>query len=981
MSSNHNKTLLQLKESEIGRTTITMFEEAINPKYGTPTKSVKQTWSPQHLTLSDAIERVMHGGDINDPNPSTRHIVGEIRKLTKFIQNTDNAKATKPKFETVLEEDAWYIDQLLSNTTPLSTQLHNAKVKKKNLKESLPCLVYGGKFETRITSDLIEHSGFMCVDFDGIDLTDCDGDPTRSKDYKNLITSPYVVFVFVSPSGNGLKGLVRIPKCTAEEHSLYFKIFPMVNKFTNAWDDQTSDATRICYESYDPNPYINPNAKMFAPNLDKVRAKLESIKIAERKAKAKEQGKEFKPFVPSTNDTILFPLTDDNKIIEIVKNFNNPHQWVKGQMHSYTVHVANQFCAHGVSEQSTVDYLIREVASPTDNKNKIRQDVAACYQAKYLPKRSLEDFTKRIEVSKAIRKGKAAVIASGLYDKSTIEILDAANKEYKKKKMEERESKRSLKERYRRNRNEVIDSGEADPETLAELSKEISEEFWYYTKPKKVDEEGKVMIDPDKFINFLESKGFCKYYPHGIDNDTQLLKNNNGIIYETSIKHIRDYVIKYLKDGGHFNVLPAIRTNRTVFMDSFISGIQTINVEQVRSKRYAEYIPFLNGQLEITPNGTKLLEYSQLDGYTWKNTILNKSKFNPIVDNTNDFKTILYNVSGGQPLPFECAFGYMISRFNDLGKSKVIILNDENNTTDKEGGTFKGGFGQAVKEIRDTFFIDGKLHKNDNGFALGKVRASTNIVHWDDMKESFPFENLFSMVTDGLTTTKKGEDSVRIDAEFAPKHLLVVNHQMSGSGHSHDRRRHKLVFKQYYGSTRNLRDEFGHQVFRDWDEEHFNRFYNYAVECIQKYMKHGHVKQTNIENQELTKLIANTKAEFVDFMDDYDINVGDTISKSEIHEHFKRTNPDFFKLRQRTFTDWIAKYAKYKKLVIEHGRTSNINTWFKFIDPNQSKENKNRGVYDLKASIERDKKLKVKESETSPIEKEDMFEAFFRSVR
>ena len=84
------------------------------------------------------------------------------------------------------------------------------------LKMSLPAICFSGKFTKRNDSSLIEHSGIMCLDFDNF---------TSEKDMleekENLTKDRYTYSVFVSPSGNGLKVLVKIPP-EEENHKKFF---------------------------------------------------------------------------------------------------------------------------------------------------------------------------------------------------------------------------------------------------------------------------------------------------------------------------------------------------------------------------------------------------------------------------------------------------------------------------------------------------------------------------------------------------------------------------------------------------------------------------------------------------------------------------------------------------------------------------------------------------------------------------------------
>ncbi len=92
-------------------------------------------------------------------------------------------------------------------------RLEKRKPERQELKKLLPAICFSGTFNKRTDASLIQHSGFICLDFDGY---------TKSKDLlhdkENLSKNKYVFSVFISPSGNGLKVLVKIP-ADADNHT------------------------------------------------------------------------------------------------------------------------------------------------------------------------------------------------------------------------------------------------------------------------------------------------------------------------------------------------------------------------------------------------------------------------------------------------------------------------------------------------------------------------------------------------------------------------------------------------------------------------------------------------------------------------------------------------------------------------------------------------------------------------------------------
>lgn len=138
------------------------------------------------------------------------------------------------------------------------------KDKRTELKEStLPAVSFAVRLKNRIrdvplADKLISHSGFACLDFDHL------ADLANIKE--RLKADPHVAAVFVSPSGDGLKVLVRITDPSHyipcwQSAAAYFK-----NEYGIKIDKATKDVTRLCFMSYDPDLFIRDGeAEPFAP--------------------------------------------------------------------------------------------------------------------------------------------------------------------------------------------------------------------------------------------------------------------------------------------------------------------------------------------------------------------------------------------------------------------------------------------------------------------------------------------------------------------------------------------------------------------------------------------------------------------------------------------------------------------------------------------------------------------------------------------
>lgn len=136
-------------------------------------------------------------------------------------------------------------------------QESDPKIRRK-LKDELPCICFAGKFKKRKDDEQITHSGLAIFDFDHVDVAQ-----VKSK----LIALPFVFAAFISPSGDGVKALIRIPP-EINHHREYYLSAAEELKEIAPIDLTSQNPSRICFESYDPEIYINREAKTFTKKIN-----------------------------------------------------------------------------------------------------------------------------------------------------------------------------------------------------------------------------------------------------------------------------------------------------------------------------------------------------------------------------------------------------------------------------------------------------------------------------------------------------------------------------------------------------------------------------------------------------------------------------------------------------------------------------------------------------------------------------------------
>jgi hypothetical protein len=126
-----------------------------------------------------------------------------------------------------------------------------------SLKNSLRAIMFNGTFNERNDNGLIEHSGLCILDFDNYPSA-----KVMKEEKVRLMECANVYMIFVSPSGKGLKCVIKIPPSDKFTHKRRFKAFQEYID-SDYFDASSSNVSRVCFESYDPTAYINLDAEVF----------------------------------------------------------------------------------------------------------------------------------------------------------------------------------------------------------------------------------------------------------------------------------------------------------------------------------------------------------------------------------------------------------------------------------------------------------------------------------------------------------------------------------------------------------------------------------------------------------------------------------------------------------------------------------------------------------------------------------------------
>jgi len=741
------------------------------------------------------------------------------------------------------------------------------KQERNELKKQLPAICFSGMFNKRTDENLVEHSGLICLDFDGY---------TNQKDLLQekevLSKNKYVYSVFISPSGNGLKVLIKIP-ADPSNHVNYFN--SLEKYFNNPYFDKTSkNLSRVCYESYDPLLFINPEALVWDT-------------IAEPEYTE----------VNRHRDKPTIPITDEEKIVDILlKWWTKKYPMTEGQRNHNCYILAMAFNDFGINKPFAT-YVLNQYAS--------------------------DDFTTK-EIATTIN---SAYTHTDKFGTKYYEDEDRINQI--RAKLNRGVSKKEIRLQLQ----ESMLDGDTIDTVMSMIEEENAKQiFW------RKSDKGGIYIEHIMFKQFLEDSGFYKYCPEGSKNYVFVKVTNNLIDHasEKEIKDfVLNHLIE-LDDISVYNYFADnTRFFKEEFL-SMLSTINIYFIEDTKDAAYLYYrncaVKITKDEL-ITIDYLDLGGYVWKDHVIDRNFMLC-----PITDRCDYRKFIrnICGDDDERVASMESTIGFLLHGYKNLSFCPAVILNDEVISDNPEGGTGKGLFMNALSNMKKLVVIDGKSFTFERSFAYQLVSADTQILCFDDVKKHFDFERLFSVVTEGLTLEKKNKDAIKIPFSKSPKIAITTNYAIKGAGNSFARRKWELELHQYYSKAFTPLDEFGKLMFGDWSEDDWCEFDNYMVGNLQRYLETGLVKSKFV-NLNIRQLSAETCHDFIEWCGLLNpsgektcpLTLGNRLYKNDLYYEFIGEYPDYgpksrMTISRTKFYRWLISYSMFKVGAMpEEGRDMN----------------------------------------------------------
>lgn len=762
------------------------------------------------------------------------------------------------------------------------------KKRRQDAKKKLQAITPSGSFSYHAADKLLWHSGIICIDIDNLNET------TLQTVREKLEQDKYVYAYFLGPSANGYKvffqtdlmGETPTPadvKAKQAAHKDYW--LRIAHYVAQAYaadvsaDPKCKDVSRLCYLSHDPELYISDACETvlnltfpLPPDVEKEKAK--------SNAKPTQQ--------------LSYEHTNE-QFNDIRKFTDNKYTYAPGSRNEYI----NIFCINcklrGIDIHDLESYCLNEFTDYEAGMNEVVSIMRSVYANNKFPFGSKQPY-QRNQGKKQPQNTKPAP---------------------------------------------TDDASEEDAEGYAAEGFNTDVLFWY-TIEKTNKDTGEV-TEEVKFsyedgITFLENNGFCKL---PMDNGAyQFVRIKNNVVEPVNIMQMRSFMLALLKTKP-----VAYKKAREMFRrgskqysaQSYLEGLKDVKPQFHRDTKDAAHYYFRNCWVEVTATGITTKQYSELKGCIWSKQKHDRDFSIDSSEQGSVFQDFIQTAILGRNLrpdekitPREVqmlqatysAMGYMAHGYKDPILVKCVILVDKSKRShnDSNGRSGKTLMCKALGYVVPRCVLDGRNFKWDGRNPFDKLNLDHRILHFDDIPKNFDFERTYSITTEDFTYNKMYQDSITIPFEDSPKIMITTNTSLRASGESAKARQHIIEFSGFFNSEHTPFKEYGQRFFTDWDEQEWNLYYNFQLECVKLHLKEGLVPFP-LENYEENKLVDDIGFDELEWIEARILAAWASTDKQR--QEKKAMFNDFLAefrnkqhMKMNTFSKWLEQVCKLRGYVI-----------------------------------------------------------------
>lgn len=276
------------------------------------------------------------------------------------------------------------------------------------------------------------------------------------------------------------------------------------------------------------------------------------------------------------------------------------------------------------------------------------------------------------------------------------------------------------------------------------------------------------------------------------------------------------------------------------------------------------------------------------------------------------------------------SLGYLLHRYKESSGAWSVFAMDNKISDDglSHGGSGKSIAYKALRYFMQSATFDGRNAKLfDNPHLFERISKHTDYMLFDDANKAFQFDRLFSMITGEMNINPKGKTSYELAFADVPKMVVTSNFTPTEISPTVLRRLLFTVFGDYYhhenngeyNETRTVKDDFGKNLFDDFDEKEWNLFCNFMAQCCRWYMNFEKIEPPmgNVMVRNLQNYMGQSFLRWADVYFGEEAGRRDSwvIRKMAMDDFIRETNSNGW--TTQAFTARLVAWCKYKNLILD----------------------------------------------------------------
>lgn len=363
-------------------------------------------------------------------------------------------------------------------------------------------------------------------------------------------------------------------------------------------------------------------------------------------------------------------------------------------------------------------------------------------------------------------------------------------------------------------------------------------------KKMEVKDVIKNILDKEKIYTLVKEDGLREdyidlYKKEGVilqnislDNIITQVNNNAYNVYDKAIPKIKD--VKYIQGLANKLYMDDVLQNtidKVVYPLDKTNCITITKDNIILSKENRYNIIAAN----ILPSKISQMVINMLEKKEKKDDVAD------IINNSIYFKFLINAVFDGECTNKEIialmdVIGYLASGICLKVNNRAIILTDKESVEANTGGSGKSLFGSSFKYFVPTGSVDGRTFDPNNRFKFQNLSGTEKIIILEDVGKHFNLSMLYPSITDFITIEQKNVRSIQIPSDFGYKFLITANTLELSNDASDLRRRLIIEFSNHYNKNYTPRDEFGIDLFTQFDEKQWAYYYHFLITCIFSFL-------------------------------------------------------------------------------------------------------------------------------------------------